>query len=234
MPSAVPSVDAVSVEVPAAQDATATARHEEMPWELVKSRRSVSRTAFVPPAVKTPRPPPPAWLNGRCLHCHEVGHWASVCCEPLRCNNCRQVGHKAKGCTGRTAPRPPPIQVRHATQLPVVRPRPWQRSPPSEQTESHRQQTDVQLQAVLAAQAKLLRSELQGCLARVESFLLGLPLANLRLTLRSLLHSCSMPVPPMMGKSTSMVVSLLGAARRRYRLCRVHMGGRTSLRAWLR
>jgi hypothetical protein len=172
MPSPVPSVDAVSMEVPAAQDATATAGHEETPWELVKSRRSVSRTAFVPPAVKTPRPPPPAWLNGRCLRCHEAGHWASVCCEPLRCNNCRQVGHKAKVCTGRTAPRPPPIQVRHTAQLPAVRPRPWQRSPPSEQTESHRQQTDVQLLAVLAAQAKLLRSELQGCLARVESFLL--------------------------------------------------------------
>ena len=145
------------------------------------------------------RPPPPAWLYGRCHRCHEAGHWASICCEPLRCNNCRQFGHKAKCCTGRTAPRPPPVHVRQVAQKPAAdRPRPWERSPPCPQPKPPCQPSSVQLQSVpvsqlvdqpsplrhpppppsttyvqltLAEQAMLLRSELHGCLARVESFL---------------------------------------------------------------
>jgi hypothetical protein len=120
------------------------------------------------------RPPPPAWLSGRCHRCHEAGHWASTCRERVKCNNCRQFGHKGKCCTRRTAPRPPPVQYRRASHAPTdVRPRPWQCPPlgPVQQPKTPCEPTDVQLQSVLAEQAELLRSELQGCLARVESFL---------------------------------------------------------------
>jgi hypothetical protein len=134
-------------------------------------KRSLHRTASAPPAVKSRCPPaivrhrrpPPAWLNGRCLRCHDVGHWAAMCCEPLRCNNCRQVGHRAKCSTGRTAPRPPPVKVRRATQMPLgVRPRPWQPSPssPQQQPEQSHHPADLQVQFSLATQAELLRSEL--------------------------------------------------------------------------
>ncbi|KAM0841534.1 hypothetical protein ACQ4PT_058963 [Festuca glaucescens] len=114
---------------------------------------------------------PGTGLNGRCHRCHEAGHWASICCESLRCNNCRQVGHKAKCCTGRTAPRPPLVQVRHTEQTHgVVRPRPLQRPPPRPQLRPELLATG-DVRPSLAEQAMLLRSKLQDCLARVECFL---------------------------------------------------------------
>jgi hypothetical protein len=84
----VPSVAALGEAVPGA---IVRSGHEEAPWELVQSKRSLRRMASAPPAVKSRRPPPvvrtrrppPAWLNERCLRCHDVGHWALMCCEPL-------------------------------------------------------------------------------------------------------------------------------------------------------
>jgi hypothetical protein len=81
------------------------------PWQLVQPRRSPRLTGFASPAFRA-RPPPPEWLKGRCHRCHEEGHWASFCRDPLRCNNCRLFGHKARGCTAPTAPRPPPVETR--------------------------------------------------------------------------------------------------------------------------
>jgi hypothetical protein len=76
---------------------------------------------------------------------------------------------------GRTAPRPPLVKVRRAAQMPVgVCPRPWQPSPPcpqQQQPEPPRHPVDLQVQFSLASQVELLRSELQGCLTRVVSFL---------------------------------------------------------------
>jgi hypothetical protein len=174
---------------------TGRSGHEEAPWELVQSRRSL-RMAFAPPhcpppAMKTRRPPP-AWLNGRCLCCHDAGHWASICCGPLRCNNCRQVGHKAKSCMGKIAPRPPPVQVRRVARMPVV-----VHPCPLQQLESPCKPTNLKVQSTLAAQAEVLCSELQGCLARVVTFLvqaeaaLARPLVTPRVSSPSELHANS-------------------------------------------
>jgi hypothetical protein len=94
---------------------------KDAPWELVQPRHGMRSKAVVSPTLKT-HPPPHVWLHGRCHRCHEVGHCAAMCCEPLKCNNCLQFGHKAKYCTGKTVPRPPPVHDLC---------RPWQRSLPA-------------------------------------------------------------------------------------------------------
>jgi hypothetical protein len=66
------SVPSVS-SLPAAAEERSGAGCKEAPWELVQSRRGLRRTALVCPPLKT-RPPPPAWLYGRCHRCHEAGH----------------------------------------------------------------------------------------------------------------------------------------------------------------
>lgn len=55
-----------------------------------------------------------------------------------------------------------------------VHPCPWQPSLPclQQQSEPPRQSAHVQSQSVLAAEVELLRTELRGCLARVESYLM--------------------------------------------------------------
>jgi hypothetical protein len=155
--------------------------------------------------------------------CHDVGHWASMCCEPLRCNNCCQVGHREKCCTGRTAPRPPPFKVRRATQMPLgVRPRPWQPSPscPQQHPEPSHHPADLQVQCSLVTQQELLCSELQGCLERVVSFWCKRRLPLVGLCLMSFLRPSSTLIWLMRGRRNCMVVSLLvlGSARHRCEL----------------
>jgi hypothetical protein len=53
----VPSMAKLGEAVPAAVGATGGSVHEESPWELVQSRRSLRRTALATLAVKTRRSP---------------------------------------------------------------------------------------------------------------------------------------------------------------------------------
>jgi hypothetical protein len=104
--------------------------------------------------------------------------------------------------------------------------------PPRRQQEPPHEPIGVQLPLVLAEQAKLLRFELQSCLARVEIFLMRAEAAFGRTLLPSMSLCLSyISAPWIMKKHASMVASLLvlGYAHCRSLLYLLHMRARTSL-----
>ncbi|XBI11587.1 hypothetical protein VPH35_138615 [Triticum aestivum] len=167
-------------------------------WQEVLPRRGPRPTSS-PSSTMAPRPIP-AWLRGRCYRCFAHGHRAAVCKEPLRCSRCLENGHRARGCCNPWRPLSslPCNDVPLVSQLDIVhRPAlascegPMRSALPSKAL--HRgswasvvsgivgspTSSELMLQSALADQTALL----QGCLARVGSFLERAEAALSRLSL---------------------------------------------------
>jgi hypothetical protein len=123
------------------------------------------------------RHPLPRWLIGRWCRCLFLGHRVAACRDPIRCSQCLRSGYRARECFNTWQPlsslpghivSSQPRYVAHPCQGKklVDHPLPLRRSttPPL--------LAAADVQSTLAEQAILLRSELQGCLTQVESFLL--------------------------------------------------------------
>ena len=168
-------------------------------WHEVLPQRSPRRPASLTPVL--PSRPIPAWLLGRCCRCLALGHRAAVCRDPFRCYRCLENGHHARGCRNPWRPlssmpclgvplvsRRCHAEHRHAPASCVGS---MESTPPSEAlrcgswasvvsaTARSVPSSDVVLQSALAAQAV----QLQGCLARVGSFLARAEAALSRLSL---------------------------------------------------
>ncbi|VAI44324.1 unnamed protein product [Triticum turgidum subsp. durum] len=168
-------------------------------WQEVLPWRGPRRMNSSPSSTMAPRPIP-AWLRGRCYRCYAHGHRVAVCKEPLRCSRCLENGHRARGCCNRWRPLSslPGTDVPLLSQLDVVhRPAlassegPMTSALPSKVlqrgswasvvsgTVGSPTSLELMLQSALADQTALL----QGCLARVESFLERAEAALSRLSL---------------------------------------------------
>jgi hypothetical protein len=99
-----------------------------------------------------------AWLRDRCFRCLSKGHQVRACRDPVRCMSCLQFEHIARYCCAKS-------YIGQSSAL--------LRNVPSSQLtkEEEATPTSVSVHSALAEQVELLRSELQGCLARVASFL---------------------------------------------------------------
>lgn len=144
-----------------------------MGWQDIPSRCHPHRRSLSTPTLM--RRPLPEWLSGRCCRCLFPGHRAAACRDAIRCSRCLQTGHRARECFNAWQPLSslPGLVVSSRSQLAAhpccgkklaVQPSPLQcpATPPPPTAADE-----------LARQAMLLRSELEGCLARVESFLLS-------------------------------------------------------------
>ncbi|SPT20403.1 unnamed protein product [Triticum aestivum] len=171
-------------------------------WQEVLPRRGPRRSTSSPSSMMAPRPPRPipAWLHGRCCRCLAYGHRAVVCRDPLRCSRCLENGHRARECRNPWRPLSSLscLDVPHVSHLGTVHrvaPASCEGSvrstPPSKAL--HRGSwasvvsvaagsatpSELMLQSALADQTALL----QGCVARVESFLERAEVALGRLSL---------------------------------------------------
>ncbi|VAI24766.1 unnamed protein product [Triticum turgidum subsp. durum] len=138
-------------------------------------------------ASRPPRPIP-AWFHGRCCRCLAYGHRAAVCRDLLRSSRCLENGHRACECRNPWRPLSslPRLDVPHVSRLGAmhrVAPASCEGSVRSTLPSKalHRGSwvsvvsaaaglttpSELMLQSALADQAALL----QGCVARVESFL---------------------------------------------------------------
>ena len=120
--------------------------------------------------------PVPVWLSGRCFRCLLSGHRAAACRDPIRCSRCLRSGHRARECVNAWQPLSslPGLAVSSQPQL-VVHPcrgmKPVEQPPPLRHPATPPPRATSDVQSSLAEQAMLLRTELHGCLARVECFL---------------------------------------------------------------
>uniref|UniRef100_A0A453TBB2 CCHC-type domain-containing protein n=1 Tax=Aegilops tauschii subsp. strangulata TaxID=200361 RepID=A0A453TBB2_AEGTS len=168
-------------------------------WQEVLPRRGPRRPTSSPSSMMAPRPIP-AWLHGRCCRCLAYGHRAAVCRDPLRCSRCLENGHCARECRNPCRPLSslPCLDVPHVSRLSAVH-----RVAPASCEGSVRSTlpskalhrgswasavsaaagsaipSGLMLQSALADHTTLL----QGCVARVESFLERAEVALGRLSL---------------------------------------------------
>ncbi|KAM0876896.1 hypothetical protein ACQ4PT_035860 [Festuca glaucescens] len=140
-------------------------------WQALTSRCRPRRS--VPTLM--PRPLP-GWLRGRCCRCLFPGHRAAACRDPIRCSRCLRSGHRARECCNTWQPLSslPGLVMSSQPQL-VAHPCCGKKlvNPPSSlrrpTTPPPPGTTDVK--SILSEEDMLLRSELKGCITRIESFL---------------------------------------------------------------
>ncbi|KAM3297044.1 hypothetical protein ACQJBY_039088 [Aegilops geniculata] len=171
-------------------------------WQEVLPRRGPRRSTSSPLSMMAPRPPRPipAWLHGRCCRCLAYGHRAVVCRDPLRCSRCLENGHRARECRNPWRPLSSLscLDVPHVSRLgtmhrvaPASCEGSMRSTPPSKALHRGSWASVVSVAAGSATPSKLMLQSaladqtalLQGCVARVESFLERAEVALGRLSL---------------------------------------------------